>query len=146
MRLAVIISLVALTTSGCVATAVRAIAQPRKPDFVQMLEKADANGDGNITKAEFTDARAKMFTRLDRNGDGYLTKDDAPRFAARRSGKGDQLQQAELMLDKDGDGRISRDEFVNGPSLLFDRADTNPDGIGDKNELAAFKAAMAARQ
>jgi Ca2+-binding EF-hand superfamily protein len=146
MRLAVIIPVVALTTSGCVATAVRAIAQPRKPDFVQMLEKADANGDGNITKLEFTDARAKMFARLDRNGDGYLTKEDVPRFAARRSGNGDRLQQAELMLDKDGDGRISRDEFVNSPTLLFDRADTNHDGVVDKNELAAFKAAKAARQ
>lgn len=146
MRIAVIVSVVALVTSGCVATAVRAIAQPRKPDFAQMLEKADADGDGNITKAEFTDARAKIFARLDRNGDGYLTKDDVPSFAARRNANGGRLQQAELMLDKDGDGRISRDEFVNSPSLLFDRADTNHDGVVDKNELAAFKAAMAARQ
>lgn len=146
MRIAVIVSVVALVTSGCVATAVRAIAQPRKPDFAQMLEKADADGDGNITKAEFTDARAKIFARLDRNGDGYLTKDDVPSFAARRNANGGRLQQAQLMLDKDGDGRISRDEFVNSPSLLFDRADTNHDGVVDKNELAAFKAAMAARQ
>jgi hypothetical protein len=146
MRIAVIVSVVALVTSGCVATAVRAIAQPRKPDFAQMLEKADADGDGNINKAEFTDARAKMFARLDRNGDGYLTKDDVPRFAARRNANGGRLQQAELMLDKDGDGRISRDEFVNSPSLLFDRADTNHDGVVDKNELAAFKVAMAARK
>jgi Ca2+-binding EF-hand superfamily protein len=146
MRLAIIIATVALTTSGCVATAVRAIAQPRKPDIVEMLEKADANGDGNITKAEYTNARAKMFARLDRNGDGYLTKEDVPRLAARRKGNGDRLQQAELMLDKDGDGRVSRDEFVNSPSLLFDRADTNHDDVVDKNELTAFKAAMAARQ
>ena len=146
MRLVIVVLLAALTTSGCIGMAVRAVAQPRKPDFLKLLERADANGDGTITAAEFTDARAKMFTRLDRNNDGYLTKDDTPRLALRRSGNGERMQDMLLMLDKDGDGRISRDEFVNSPSLLFQRADTNHDGAIDQAELAAFKAAMAARE
>ena len=146
MRIAIIVLLAALTTSGCVGMAVRAVAQPRKPDFSKLLERADANGDGTITAAEFTDARAKMFTRLDRDNDGYLTKDDTPRLALRRSGNGERMQGMMLMLDKDGDGKISRDEFVNSPSLLFQRADTNRDGVIDQTELASFKAALAARK
>jgi Ca2+-binding EF-hand superfamily protein len=49
------------------------------------------------------------------------------------------------VLDKDGDGRISRDEFVAGPNPLFDRADANRDGVIDATELAAFHADTAAR-
>jgi len=117
------------------------------PERMQkFMGKADTNGDGIITRAEFTAARAKMFDRLDRNHDGYLTKDDKPRFSFRRKKNGDQLQQVMLMLDKDGDGRVSREEFVNSPGLLFDHADTNHDGQIDAAELAAFKATMATRK
>lgn len=147
MRLLLLIALIAVSTSGCAATAIHALAGTRKPDPAEMFERADANGDGLITRAEFTEARAKMFARLDRNGDGYLTKDDAQgRFAARRSGDGSRLTQALITFDSDGDGRISRDEFVNGPSRLFDRADSNHDGVIDANELKAFRAAIAARR
>jgi len=145
MRLILAISLVFLTTTGCVGIARRAIAQPAKPDLTQLLARADSNGDGIVTKAEFTEARAKMFDRLDRNHDGYLSKDDKPRFSLRKSENGNRLQQMVLMLDKDGDGRISRDEFVNSPSLLFERADTNHDGAVDAAELAAFRTLMASR-
>jgi Ca2+-binding EF-hand superfamily protein len=112
-----------------------------------MLHHADENGDGVITRAEFADARNKMFTRLDRNGDGYLTKDDRPRrFAASRGGNGNRLAEAMTLLDKDGDGRISRDEFVKGPSVVFDRADKNRDGVIDTKEAEAFRATIAARR
>src|SRR3569833_1577077 len=128
MRLIFVIAIVALTASGCVGMAVRAFAKPTKPDYSELLQKSDTNGDGIITKAEFTTARAKMIDRQDCNHDGYLTKDDKPRFSLRRNTNGDRLQQMMLMLDKDGDGRVSRDEFVNSPGLLFDHADTNHDG------------------
>lgn len=146
MRLVLLVTLFAVTLSGCVGMAVRAIAQPSRPDFSELLQKADTNGDGIITKAEFTAARAKMFDRLDRNHDGYLTKDDKPRFSLLRNTNGGQLQQIMLMLDKDGDGRVSRDEFVNSPGLLFDHADTNHDDQIDATELAAFKATIADRK
>jgi len=143
MRLIFVVALALLTTSGCVGMAVRAMARPTRPDFAQLLAKADTNGDGIVTKAEFTQARAKMFDRLDRNHDNYLSKDDKPRFSLRQNGNGDRLQQMVLMLDKDGDGRISRSEFVDSPSLLFERADTNHDGAVDASELAAIRSKLA---
>ena len=38
-----------------------------------MLDNADADHDGRITRAEFTAARMAMFDKLDRNHDGVLT-------------------------------------------------------------------------
>ena len=146
MRFILVVSLVALSLSGCAAVARKALAAGNRPDISQMLANADENGDGKISRAEFTDARARLFARIDRNGDGFLSKDDMPQGLLGRRRGGDRMQQAMTMLDKNGDGRISRDEFVNGPGLLFDRADTNHDGVIDARELAAFRAVIAARK
>ena len=147
MRTIVSLTLLALCTSGCAGVAMRAVAAARTPDPAQLLRNADANGDGMITEAEFRDARAKLFARLDRDGDGFLTNADTPRrLAARRAGGGDRLAEAMRGLDKDGDGKVSRDEFVNSPGLIFQRADANRDGVVDRQELEAFQAAAVARR
>jgi Ca2+-binding EF-hand superfamily protein len=43
-------------------------------------------------------------------------------------------------LDANGDGFISRDEFLSHPSAMFDRLDANHDGRLSKDELAAMAA------
>ncbi|MDF2117739.1 EF-hand domain-containing protein [Roseiarcaceae bacterium H3SJ34-1] len=146
MRFILGVSLIALSLSGCAAVARSALAAGNRPDISQMLANADENGDGKISRGEFTDARARLFARIDRNGDGFLSKDDVPQGLFGRRRGGERLQQAITMLDKDGDGRISRDEFVNGPGLLFDRADANHDGVVDARELATLRAVIAARK
>jgi Ca2+-binding EF-hand superfamily protein len=96
------------------------------------LERADADNDGAVTREEFTTARAELFARLDRNADGYLDETDRQERAARHAG-------TRAHLDSDRDGKISKEEFVSGPTPMFDHIDTDHSGVLDAQELAAAK-------
>lgn len=102
-----------------------------------VFARADANNDGSVTREEFIAARADHFAKLDRNSDGYLDSNDAPK-RRQKSGGGDFMVG---QFDTDGDKKVSKEEFVNGPTTLFDRADTNKDNVLDSKELAAAKEA-----
>lgn len=153
MRWTMLLPMAALCTTACAAGTLRAADALRTTggrDPAQLLQDADGNHDGKITRDELRQARDRMFSRLDRNGDGYLTQDDFQRrLLSRRGGAGaaggDRYAGMQAVMDKDGDGRISRDEFVNGPARLFDRADTNHDGTVDAAELAALRATPQAQ-
>jgi Ca2+-binding EF-hand superfamily protein len=103
------------------------------------LEQADANHDGKITKQEYNDARAALFARMDRNGDGFIDDADS------REGANERGQRAAAALrgriDSNGDGKISKDEFVNAPTMMFDKFDANKDGVLDAQELEAARTA-----
>lgn len=109
-----------------------------------IFERADADNDGSVTRDEFIAARTERFAKLDRNSDGYLDSNDVPkRLAARRQQNGG----ADLLagqFDADGDGKVTKEEFVNGPTLIFDRADTDKNNVLDPQELAAAKEAAKA--
>ncbi|WP_129775180.1 EF-hand domain-containing protein [Peristeroidobacter soli] len=100
-----------------------------------IFERADTNHDGSVTREEFLAARAAQFAKFDRNSDGYIDSADVPERLAKRRG-GDFLA---TQFDADGDGKVSKEEFVNGPTTLFDRADTDKNNVLDAKELAAAK-------
>jgi hypothetical protein len=115
-----------------------------RPGAEGMFERADANDDGSVTKAEFIAARGVQFAKFDRNSDGHLDSNDVPkRLAARRqqNGGGDMLMK---QFDADSDGKVTQEEFVNGPTLIFDRADADDNDVLDAKELAAAKEAAKA--
>jgi Ca2+-binding EF-hand superfamily protein len=143
MRFTRLLPLLALCTSGCAATATRAIMESRPHDPGQVFRTADADHDGVVTRAEFAAAGARLFARLDRDGNGYLTSADrSGRMGRRRNADGSGAAEGlTAAMDTDGDGRISREEFDHGFARLFDRADTNHDGVVDAQEMAALHSA-----
>jgi hypothetical protein len=115
--------------------AVPASAQP-SDQMRQLLERADTDGDGEVTRAEFDRVRADMFARLDRNGDGHVDRKDRPQMFG---GRFDQAYQALAALDTNGDHRISRAELANGEAPVFVVGDTNGDQVLSRAEIAALR-------
>ncbi|MFM9829461.1 MAG: EF-hand domain-containing protein [Sphingomonas sp.] len=122
-----------------------AVAQPTADSASTMarLLEADANHDGQVTRPELIGWRSANFARFDRNRDGVLSSDDVPAFL-RASSIGIQLTGTIKQYDANADGRLTRAEFVGGPTPLFDMADANHDGIVSKAEVDAAAAKLRA--
>ncbi|HXV28997.1 MAG TPA: EF-hand domain-containing protein [Sinorhizobium sp.] len=126
-----------------------------------LFQRADKDGDGFVTKLEFTGSRDVMFQSIDANKDGVLTQDelDAARAAWRQKmGKpaheqtqeqaGDQAQQKPgkerhgrfmKRIDANEDGQITAAEFAAAGEKMFARLDDNSDGRIAQEELPKRK-------
>jgi hypothetical protein len=117
-------------------------AMPRFGSPEAMLDRADANHDGRVSRAEFLAARAAQFDQLDRNHDGMVRLDEYPRLASSKRAGAQRLKTLISATDRNRDGQVDRGEFVSAPTLVFDRADANRDDVLDKAELAAARAEL----
>ena len=132
------IALAAIAVAGAMPTA----AQIMGRDPAAMLEKADTDGDGRISRAEFVAARTANFAKFDRNGDGVITRDDFSSILKFRPQAATRIDAMMAEMDTDHDGKVTRAEFATAPTLLFDRADANHDGFVDKAELTQLRTMM----
>jgi hypothetical protein len=107
-----------------------------------VFDRADANGDRVITRDEFMKARADQFATRDRNSDGFVDATDLGERAAGRQRVTQAMTAMIGQLDADQDGKVSKAEFVDGGSKLFDRADTDKSNSLDVKEVEAAKAAL----
>jgi Ca2+-binding EF-hand superfamily protein len=127
-----------LLSAACLAIATSS-AQAASRTAGAALDKADANQDGYVTRDELKTSRAAQFARFDRNGDGVATLSEFPRLAKSNRPKAQKLKAVIQYADRDGDGRVTRAEFVDGGSPLFDRADRDHDGRLSRDEAAAIR-------
>ena len=83
-----------------------------------MMMMADANKDGNITRAEASAAATQLFAKMDANKDGKIDQED-------RAAMREQRQAARFdKMDANDDGSISKDEFGNrGDRAASERPD-----------------------
>ncbi|WP_198519270.1 EF-hand domain-containing protein [Novosphingobium kunmingense] len=117
-----------------------ALAQPDQASALRQLQErfgdADGNRDGAVSRAEFVAYRAAQWSRLDRNDDGFLSPADLPGFLQSRW-NGERASELRRNYDRDQDGRVSRQEFLTGPTPAFNRADTNGNDLVSRAELDA---------
>jgi hypothetical protein len=104
--------------------------------LLDQIAGADTNRDGNVSKQELIAFRGANFARLDRNGDGVLMRSDIPAMAKRFRPEVD-FDRLIKQFDANKDGKVSRSEFVDGPTTIFDAADSNKDGRLTKAERSA---------
>lgn len=140
-----VVAAVALSLAGVSLAAAQDSDRGRAGEW---LRRADADGDGKVTKAEFLKARSAdledNFGRIDANGNGILDEDEAERVIAmmrgaagmardggRRPdgtppgrgpgpgrGTGEEMDALFQRMDSDGDGKLSREEFSAGMTRL----------------------------
>jgi hypothetical protein len=130
------ISALRIGVTLAVLTVSPALAQSRPPD--PMLNNGppvwDANHDGIYTCEEWKKFMEQLFASADKGRKGFLT---AQEFEAVK--KADPtLAQAEFgYFDENQDGKISRKEFVEKPSVFILRFDRNGDCRVTPDELKA---------
>ncbi len=99
-----------------------------RPSFAEL----DADGDGNLTVAEFKAQAAARFAEADTNGDGVLSVEELTAAATARAAERAAIMIARMIefRDADGDGALSQAE-MGGDSgeRMFARLDADGDGV-----------------
>jgi Ca2+-binding EF-hand superfamily protein len=124
-----------------------AASAPRPERFARLVKLVDKDGDGAISLEEAQGFAAQRFDRLDTEHKGYLTLEayEAPlrraierASEARRPALERALPRADAAfkaLNKAGDGRLTKQEFLADSRARFAAADTDKDGKLTIDEL-----------
>ena len=100
----------------------------------QLLAILDADGNGQIDRAEWQIRKMAIFYMRDRNNDSQLRPNELPG-----------LDHAQFTAaDLNGDGTLSGYEFNQAAFSQFYRADDDGDGIVSKQEFEAYAATISA--
>lgn len=115
------------TTNGATAASDTAATRlTRRERRASVYLRADADGDGVVTRAEIEREATDRFARLDKNGDGRISAEEiaAVRGYARNSERGENRR-----------GPFTREEHLARALSRFDRRDRNDDGRLSGGEL-----------
>lgn len=114
------------------------IGMPTSHNLAGMLEIYDDDGDDVLTREQYDAQRAKVFAATDTNRNGKLDKAEyVNEFNERLGQRIEDRRQAQLKqgrvrfkaIDADESGEVGRDEYFAMSTRMYDRADTNKDGV-----------------
>lgn len=103
-----------------------------------MIAGFDRDGDTRVSRAEYDAGIVREWTRADANGDGIVGAIEHGTWAALVLGSPGALPNL-LDLDKDGDDRISRAEFIGYFAARFAALDKDGDGSIARSELITLR-------
>lgn len=100
-----------------------------------MIGRLDKDGDGKLSREEFPEQFRARFDKLDANADGFVDADEMGK--ARGGGQAGDRRAGGMLgrFDKNGDGKVTREEFPQDKLQAFDRFDKNGDGVITADEL-----------
>lgn len=133
-----------LLLSAAIALGTAAIAQQGNPGG-HFIENWDMNEDGQVTLVEATERRGDIFITFDEDDDGFLSASDYAMFDEARAndhandgqgqgrgrGHGQDREGQGMTMDfndVNGDGQVSRDEFMARTKDWYAQMDRNGDG------------------
>jgi hypothetical protein len=106
------------------------------------MARADGDGDGRVSKAEYIARADERFAKMDKNSDGKLSGDEIapPAGNGAATGRGGMMRQRMIeRMDTNHDGVVTIDEYRAMVGERFDRLDTNHDGFLDQSEMTAMR-------
>jgi hypothetical protein len=98
---------------------------------MEMMHMIDSNKDGKISKDEWVAYQTRLFTALDKNKDGYLDVEEfygdpkAVDFATGGYARALETKQMFGKIDANGDGKVSREEYMSFQMKVWDMMDTH---------------------
>lgn len=116
----------------------------------KMFERADANKDGKITRAEAQKMESARFAKVDANGDSVITMAEAKaaheaRRAERAEKRAAQGKDKPARDGKSRDGKARKGKRGHSPEAFFAKADANKDGKVTRTEATKMHNARFAK-
>jgi len=99
------------------------------------LLSADANRDGVVTLNEYLAAATGKFKELDVAGNGRVTAEEMANSPLAHKRAEHVAERIARRLDTNGDGRVSKDEFLATAKARFAKLDKNGDGFLSADEI-----------
>lgn len=105
----------------------------------EKFSKMDADGNGQISREEHATGAQQMFAETDANNDGIVTATEMEnKMYSDRGGRSEMSARDKIKeVDRNSDGRLTRQEHTAGVEAMFGRMDTNQDGSLSREELEA---------
>jgi len=113
----------------------KALSDKRAQFGERRFEKLDANRDGVVTLNEYLAAATGKFKELDVAGNGRVTAEEMANSPLAHKRAEHVAERIARRLDTNGDGRVSKDEFLATAKARFAKLDKNGDGFLSADEI-----------